>query len=134
MRRYVHTNFIVDNLDYLARSGQVSPRIAAICKAVMVHPVIEMKGGKMKVSQIFFGSRARSWTRYIASCLSNVSDTDTTQLFITYVGLSKKDLDFIRGIVEKRLHFDNVYFQKAAPAIAVNSGPGTFGLLFARKM
>ncbi len=134
MRRYVHTNFIVDNLDYLARSGQVSPRIAAICKAVMFHPVIEMKDGKMKVSQIFFGSRARSWTRYIASCLSNVSDIDTTQLFITYVGLSKKDLDFIRGIVEKRLHFDNVYFQKAAPAIAVNSGPGTFGLLFSKKI
>ncbi len=133
-RKYVHTNFIVENLDYLARSKQVSFRIAAICKAIMVHPVIEMKNGKMTVGQIFFGSRSHSWTKYIASCLSNVSDIDKSTLFITYVGLNKKDLDLIKAIVEKRVKFDNVYCQKASPAIAVNSGPGTFGLLFLKKM
>ena len=133
-RRYVHTNFIVENLDYLARSKQISPRIAAICKAIMFHPVIEMKNGKMTVSQIFFGSRVRSWTKYISSCLSNVSDIDKSMLFITYVGLNKKDLDLIKGIVEKKVKFENVYCQKASPAIAVNSGPGTFGLLFLKNM
>ena len=134
VRRYIHTNFIVDNLDYLSRAGQVSPRIASICKAIMFHPVIEMRNGRMTVSRIFFGSRIHSWTRYISSCLSNVSDIDTSQLFITYVGLTKKDLDLITGIVKKKVNFDNIYCQKAAPAIAVNAGPGTFGLLFAKKM
>ena len=134
IRKYVHTSFIVDNLDYLARSGQVGNRLAALCKAVMFHPVIEMKGGKMVTGKIFFGSHARSWSRYIASCLSSVSDIDRSTLFITYVGLTKKDLDHIKSIVEKRVHFENVYCQKASPAIAVNSGPGTFGLLFSKKM
>ncbi len=133
-RRNIHTNFIVENLDYLARSKQVSFRLAAICKAIMVHPVIEMRNGKMTVSRVFFGSRLHSWSRYIASCLSNVSEIDTTVLFITYVGLTKKDLDLIKSLVEKRVRFENVYCQKASPAIAVNSGPGTFGLLYAKKM
>ena len=100
----------------------------------MFHPVIEMRNGRMTVSRIFFGSRIHSWTRYISSCLSNVSDIDTSQLFITYVGLTKKDLDLITGIVKKKVNFENIYCQKAAPAIAVNAGPGTFGLLFAKKM
>ncbi len=133
-KKYVHTSFIVDNLDYLARSGQVSNRLAAVCKAVMFHPVIDMKGGKLITDKIYFGSRAHSWSKYIASCLTMVSDIDTSILFITYVGLTRKDLDYICELVEKKVHFDKVYCQKAAPAIAVNSGPGTFGLLFARKM
>ena len=124
----------MDNLDYLARSGQVSSRLAALCKAVMFHPVIEMKGGRMITDKIFFGSHTRSWARYIASCLSSVSDIDRSTLFITYVGLNKKDLDYIKSIVDKKVKFENVYCQKASPAIAVNAGPGTFGLLFARKM
>ena len=73
------------------------------------------------------------WIRYISSCLSNVSAIDKSILFITYVGLTKKELDFVREQVERRVHFDNIYVQKASPTIAVNSGPGTFGLLYKRR-
>ena len=132
-KRRVRTSFIVDNLDYLARSGQIGTRIAAIGNAMMFHPVIDMKNGKMGVGRFYFGSRARAWTRYIATTLSSVSDIDRRVLFITYVGLTKKDLDQIMALVEKRVHFENIYCQKASPTIAVNSGPGTFGLLFAKK-
>ena len=92
-----------------------------------------MKNGKMSVGKFFFGSRIRAWTRYINSTLSPISEIDKSNLFITYVGLNKKDLDVIMALVEKRVHFDNVYCQKASPTIAVNSGPGTFGLLYKRK-
>lgn len=132
-KKLVSTSFIVDNLDYLARSGQVGYRIAAICKAIMFRPVIKMKGGKMTLSGFYFGSRKRAWIKYITSTLSSVSDIDTENLFITYVGLTKSDLDFIKDAVSKKIEFKNVYCQKASPSIAVNSGPGTFGLLFARS-
>ncbi|MBR6909809.1 MAG: hypothetical protein IKN35_05940, partial [Lachnospiraceae bacterium] len=72
------------------------------------------------------------WIKYITSALSSVSDIDTENLFITYVGLTKSDLDFIKDAVSKKVGFKNVYCRKASPSIAVNSGPGTFGLLFAR--
>lgn len=133
MRNTVHTNFIVDNLDYLARSGQVGNRLATIFKAMMIHPVINMQNGKMSTKEFYFGTRLHAWSRYISSCLANVSDIDRSILFITYVGLTKKELDFIREQVDRKVKFDNVYVQKASPAIAVNSGPGTFGLLFKRK-
>ena len=133
LRRNVHTSFIVDNLDYLARSGQVSQRMAKIGNAMMFHPVIDMRNGKMMTYRFYFGSRPRAWSRYVASTLSAVSDIDKSILFITYVGLTQKDLDLIISLVEKKVKFDHVYCQKASPTIAVNSGPGTFGLLFKYK-
>ena len=40
---------------------------------------------------------------------------------------------WIREQIEKHMHFDEIYFKQASPAIAVNSGPGTFGLLYMEK-
>ncbi|MCR5590667.1 MAG: DegV family EDD domain-containing protein [Lachnospiraceae bacterium] len=133
-RKRVQTSFIVDNLDHLANSGQVSTRLAAIGNAMLFHPVLDMKNGRLVTYRFYFGSRAYAWKRYINSTLGSVSDIDTEMLFVTYVGLTQKDLDFIRELVEKRVVFKQIYFQKASPTIAVNSGPGTFGLLFVRKI
>ena len=133
IRNRVHTSFIVDNLDHLAKSGQVSAKLAAIGNSMMFHPVLDMKNGKLMTYRFYFGSRNRAWKRYINSTLYSVTDIDTDILFVTYVGLTQKDLDLIRELVEKRIQFRHIYFQKASPTIAVNSGPGTFGLLFAHK-
>ena len=134
IRKYIQTSFIVDNIDYLARNGQISARLAGVAKSIMFHPVIDMKNGKMKMYRFYFGSRQRAWIRYINSTLARVTDIDRSELFITYVGLSQNDLDHIKNIVERKIVFEHIYFQKASPAIAVNSGPGTFGLLFKYRM
>ena len=131
-REKVSTRFIVDNFDYLAKSGQINFRLASVGKAVMFHPVLEMKKGRLKLATFFIGSKLHAWSRYISYTLSDVSKIDKSILFITYVGLTQKDLDWIRAIVDKKVKFEKVYYQKASPTIAVNCGPGTFGLLYRR--
>lgn len=133
MKKKVHTSFIVDNLDYLARAKQVSARTANLVKSLMGRPVLVLKKGRMKVGKIYFGSSKSAWKAYINSCLSNSSRIDTSILFVTYVGLSKKDMDWIRDYIEKSVKFDEIYFQHASASIAVNCGPGTFGLLYKEK-
>lgn len=132
IKKRVHTSFVVDNLDYLARSEQVSVRSANIVKSIMARPVLVMKNGRMVVGKIFFGTRESVWKRYIDSCLSGVKIDDTI-LFITYVGLTKKELEWIRNRVEKKHKFNKVFFQQASPAIAANCGPGTFGIIFTEQ-
>ncbi|MBR0146598.1 MAG: DegV family EDD domain-containing protein [Eubacterium sp.] len=129
-KRRIHTSFIVDSMDYLTRTKQVGPKIAALTKAMMLRPVLALKRGKMTVADMKVGSREDAWRKYIHSCLRNPAKIDTSILFVTYVGLTKKNMDWIREEVEKRVHFDEIYFQLASPAIASNCGPGTFGLLF----
>ena len=129
-KKLVHTSFVVDSLDYLARCGQVSGKIASITKAFMIRPVLSMRGGKLGVGKIYLGSRKHVWRKYIHSVLNTLTPIDKRMLFVTYVGLTQKDLDWIRDEIGKKMDFDRIYFQKASPAIAVNCGPGTFGLLF----
>lgn len=130
---FVHTSFIVDNLDYLSRSGQVKTQIARITKALTLRPVVVMRNGRMTVGRVFFGQRMRAWRKYIEACFKSTSEIDTRTLFITYAGVSWKDLRWIEEEVKKYVHFDTVYFQKASAAIVVNCGPASFGLLYRKK-
>ena len=68
------------------------------------------------------------WKKYIKSNLAGVK-VNARALFVTYVGLSKRDLEWIKEQVGKYANFKKIYFQQASPAIAANCGPGTFGLL-----
>ena len=133
LKNKIHTSFIVDNLDFLAKSGQVGNRIASLVKSLMGRPVLVLKKGKMKVGKIYFGSRKNAWKRYIASVLSSVGKIDNRILFITYVGLTKKDMDWIKEQAMSRMEFEEIYFEQASASVAANCGPGTFGLLLRDK-
>lgn len=132
-KKKIHTSFIVDNLDFLSRAGQVGNGTANIVKSLMGRPVLKLRKGKMGVGMTFFGARENAWRAYINSVLSNPAVIDTSILFVTYVGLTKRDTDWIREQVEKHVHFDEIYFKQASPAVSVNCGPGTFGLLYMEK-
>ena len=132
-KKKIHTSFIVDNLDFLSRAGQVGTGTANIVKSLMGRPVLKLRKGKMGVGMTYFGARENAWKAYISSVLSNPAGIDTSILFVTYVGLSKRDTDWIREQVEKHVQFDEIYFKQASPAVSVNCGPGTFGLLYMEK-
>ena len=126
----IRTSFIVDNLDFLAKTSQVSSRTANLTRAFMLRPILAMKKGKMSISKVTFGTREDAWRKYIRKVLRNPAMIDRHILFVTYAGITKKEMDWIREEVEKRVKFERIYFQQASPAIATNCGPGTFGLLF----
>ena len=132
-KKKIHTSFIVDNLDFLSRANQVGNGTANIVKSLMGRPVLKLRKGKMGVGMTYFGTREHAWKAYINSVLSNPANIDTRILFVTYVGITKRDTDWIRDQVEKYVHFDEIYFKQASPAVSVNCGPGTFGLLYMEK-
>lgn len=129
----VHTSFIVDNLDYLARAGQLNSRIAGATKSLMMHPVLTLRKGKMGIGKVFFGNRMSAWEHYIDSILKNADKIDRSILFVTYAGIPQSELEWIRKEITKRADFTKIYFQKASPAVAANCGPGSFGLLYVEK-
>ena len=120
-------------MGFLARAGQISYGTAKVLASLMARPVLTMKNGKLGVKKIYFGSSRHAWQKYIDSVLRDHARYDKERLFVTYVGLTKKDMEWIRAYIEKKVHFEKIYFQKASPVIAVNCGPGTFGLLVRDK-
>ncbi len=129
----VNTSFIVGSTEYLARSGRISSKINAICEAFMLHPVIMLKKSSMTVGAIRMGTRETIWKKYIRSTLRSPSRIDKRLLFITYAGLRPEDLDEIAAKVREKISFDEVIYQKASPAISINCGPESYGLLFMEK-
>ncbi|MBR6157724.1 MAG: DegV family EDD domain-containing protein [Lachnospiraceae bacterium] len=124
----VRSSFIVDNLDFLARAGQVSRKIADLTRAIMARPVLVMKNGKLGVKKVYFGTRERAWVNYIKDVLRYPHTIDPERLVITYVGLNSREREWIRTEVEKHMHFEQVYYYQASPVIAVNCGSGSFAL------
>ena len=131
--RKIHTSFVVNELDFLARGGQVSNRAANFARALMIRPVLVMKKGELKIGKVYFGSKERAWRKYIDSVLMPYNNIDTSILFVTYVGLTNRDKEYIRAYIDEKMKFDKIYFRLAAPAVAVNCGKGTFGLLYRER-
>lgn len=133
IRSRVKTSFIVDSTQYLASAGRMSPKIHALCRALMLHPVIVLKNSSMKVGAIRIGTRDFARKKYIASTLRSVREIDRKNLFITYAGMTKAELCEIEEQVKRRIPFENITYQKASPSVAINCGPGTFGLMYMLK-
>ena len=128
----IRASFMIDNMDYMVRAKQASEGRANIMKALMLRPVTFMKEGKISTVGFAFGTKERAWRLYIDKCLKGVK-VENTAIFINYVGLSKKELDWIRDEIEKRVKFERVYFQQSCPVVAISCGPGAFGLSFVTK-
>ena len=133
MRSRVCTSFVTENLDYLARAKIVNKNIARITKALMMHPVLVLSKGKIRLKKVIIGSRERARKKYISYAMRTAKRIDDREAFITYVGVSVKELDYINVEVENRFHFKNIYYQKASPAISADCGPGTFGVIYMTK-
>jgi len=132
MKDEISTSFVVGTMDNLIQSGQLKRSMEHIIKAFMIRPMLKMNRGRTRVAGVFLGSKERAWRSYIRLSLLNAKTIDDSMLFITHVGLDRRELEFIREEVLKRVDFKNIYVQKASPGIAVNVGKGTFGLLFRR--
>ena len=120
----------MESLDYLVRQKYVPEQGGYLADAFMAHPVLVLKKGKMVLSSFYFGSRERAWKKYIAAIFRVSGTIDHRFMFITYAGMTTKELERVRELVEEKMKFDKIFIQKASPAIAASCGPGTFGLLF----
>ncbi|MCR5123392.1 MAG: DegV family EDD domain-containing protein [Ruminococcus sp.] len=125
----IHSSFVVEDLDFLARSDQISEKLVGMTKAFMLKPVLKLKKGKMRVGKVYFGTRERTWRKYIRWVLRDPEGIDRRMLFVTCVGLSRSETEWIREEIKKHADFGQIYLQKASPVIAVNCGNGTFGIL-----
>lgn len=133
IKEQIRTSFIVGNTEYLAMSGRISAKINAFCQAFMIHPVIILKNSRMKVGALTIGTRNYAWKKYISAALNTVREIDKRTLFITYAGLTNKELQEIEKQVQRKTAFERIIYQKSSPSISVNCGPATFGLMFVMR-
>ncbi|MBP5157030.1 MAG: DegV family EDD domain-containing protein [Treponema sp.] len=133
-KKLFSVSFMVDNLDYLERGGHVSHFANSLCRALLIHPILTVRKGAMRLSRVEFGELEKTREIYVRSALRNKSSIDDSVLFITYAGLSYQELQAVKEQALSIVPFKQVYLQKASPAVSSNCGPGSMGLLFKRRL
>ena len=130
----VETSFVVDSLEYMTRAGRLPKLFSAITEAFMFHPALVLNHGRLSIKKLFFGTRKITWERYIRWVLGTArKDADESVLFVSYAGLTREELEFVRSVIEKRKQFRKIVFVKASASITTNCGPGSLGLAYVAK-
>lgn len=129
----ISTSFLADNANYLYYNGKVGKTVKDVCNIFHIHPVLALIKGKMTVEKVYIGSYRHAAKSYIRSVLKNVKKIDTSRGFITYAGCSDEILQMVEKELEQHITFDQLNKQMASATVSCNCGPGTFGILYARR-
>ncbi len=129
----VEASFVVDKLDYLVKGGRCSSAAALGANLLNLKPCIEVRDGKMIVGKKYRGKFAKCLASYVTDRLEGREDIDQSVLFITYTQVSQEVLDAVREAVRTYGRFSEIYETVAGCTVSCHCGPGTLGILFARK-
>ena len=129
----VESSFLVDKLDYLVKGGRCSSAAALGANLLNLKPCIEVKDGKMSVGKKYRGNYAKCLANYVKERLDGREDIDRSTLFITQTVVSDDCHAAVLEAVKTYGGFEKVYETKAGCTVSCHCGPGTMGILFARK-
>jgi DegV family protein with EDD domain len=131
-RENISAGFVVEDPSHLEETGGVPAYFTRLSQIFYLHPVLEIKGGRIRVRRVYLGNRERVIKTHVQRMLRNspTSRVDTGCLFITHTGLDNEELSQIRALVEKKMTFDRIILQRAGAAVTTVLGPGCFGLIF----
>lgn len=129
----VESSFLLDRLDYMVKGGRCSSVAALGANLLGLKPCIEVKDGKLGVVKKYRGNYAKSLANYVKERLENRTDLDNKYLFVTHTPVSDECLRAVNDAVAEHSTFENVYDTNAGCTISCHCGPGTLGILFARK-
>lgn len=129
----VESSFLIDRLDYMVKGGRCSAVAALGANLLGLKPCIEVKDGKLTVVKKYRGNYAKSLANYVKERLANRDDLDSKYLFVTHTPIPDDCAKAVEAAVAECADFQNIYWAKAGCTISCHCGPGTLGVLFAKK-
>ena len=126
-------SFVLDRLDYMKKGGRCSAVTALGANLLKLHPCIEVIDGKMSVTKKYRGSIEKVVADYVRERLAGRTDIDTSRVIIVDTCEDDSLSSIARKYVEEDGRFGEIIEAKAGCTIFSHCGPGTLGILFARK-
>lgn len=129
----VEASFLLDRLDYMVKGGRCSSAVALGANLLNLKPCIEVKNGKMSVVKKYRGHYSKCLANYVRDRLAGRDDLDERTLFITCTPISDECYTAVKDAVSEHGHFTETFETTAGCTVSCHCGPGTLGILFARK-
>ena len=119
--------FTVDDLEYLARGGRLSAASAFLGTALRIKPVLHVDSEGRLVPLEKVQGRKHSLKSLVEHMEKNYIPERNDIVFIGHAD-SSEDAEYVRQLVEERLHVKNFLVYFIGPIIGAHSGPGTIAL------
>ena len=133
LAKRVELSFVLDRLDFMAKSGRCSGVLAFGANLLGIKPALEVINGELKVVKKYRGSLPICVGKYITDQLANREDIDRSMVFISSTQAKPGCMEAIKAGLRQYGNFENVYETDIGTTIGGYSGPGTIGIVFARK-
>jgi len=122
VKYHIQTRLILPGTEIFYKNGRMGPVAAKFCKMFQLRPYIAMTPKKMKLFAVFTGSLEQVWRRAIRVHMLRKRKISTDIVYITHVGCSVKQQEWLKQEICKRVPFERVIMQKASFTNACNSG------------
>ena len=133
LSKRVELSFVLDRLDFMAKSGRCSGVLAFGANLLGIKPALEVINGELKVVKKYRGSLPICTGKYITDRLADREDIDDGLVFISSCMPKPGCMDAIKAGLKKYGTFKECYETDIGTTIGGYSGPGTIGIVFARK-
>lgn len=130
LRPNVNTSFVPDALDYLHKGGRCSLAALMGAKVLKLHPMIDMKDGKLYAKKKYMGGLERCLKNYVSELCETYGDYDKTRCFITHSNCEPEVVEKVKKQVEELFDFNEILETKAGCVVTSHCGKNTLGLLF----
>ena len=133
LAKRVELSFVLNQLDYMAKSGRCSGVLAFGANILGIKPSLAVIDGELKVVRKYRGSLPICVGKYVTDQLANREDIDRSMVFISSTQAKPGCMEAIKAGLRQYGNFENVYETDIGTTIGGYSGPGTIGIVFARK-
>lgn len=133
LAKRVELSFVLDRLDYMAKSGRCSGVLAFGANLLGIKPALEIIDGELKVVKKYRGSLASCVTKYVNDRLGDRDDIDEGLVFLSSTQPKPGCREAMIEGLQKFGKFQEGYETQIGTTIGGYSGPGTIGIVFARK-
>lgn len=133
LREKVDTNFLLDNLEFLAKGGRCSAVTALGANILGIRPYLEMKDGSLSVCKKYRGKIDKVQFQYVNEKLDTLGEYDDEIAFLTHSPMDAGQAAALTQAVKDSGKFKEVYQMDAGCTIVAHCGPNCVALITLKK-
>jgi len=126
----IHTRVIMAGAEIFYQNGRVKKSTMKVCKFLGLHPYMAMVQNRAVLVALLAGSMENAWRQGIRLHLHRKSRISKGICFVTHVGCSVKQQEWIKKEILKYVPFERIVIQKASFTNACNTGKNAIGIAY----
>lgn len=131
LAKKVDLSFVLNQLDYMAKSGRCSGVLAFGANILGIKPSLAVIDGELKVVKKYRGQLPICVGKYITEKLADRDDIDTSVVFLSSCQPKPGCLEAVKAGLAQYGKFEQIIETDIGTTIGGYSGPGTIGIVFA---